>query len=42
MDNIRTVDHQAGTTSLPERGNHVIAAQLLAFDLAEEQRIEPP
>jgi hypothetical protein len=38
MDNVRTVDHQAGTTSLPERANHVIAAQLLAFDLAEEQR----
>ncbi len=38
MDVIRTVDHQAGTTSHPERENHVIAAQLLAFDLAEEQK----
>ncbi len=38
MNTIRTVDHHAATDSLPERESHVIAAQLLAFDLAEEQR----
>ncbi len=37
MNAIHTVDHQARTATRPERANHVIAAPLLAFDLAEEQ-----